>query len=80
MSTADKFIGNNSLIFLATDSNVVKEMAVNCYGSRFKTLNNHLVHSGFIKGRRNVLKMEKEGILYGLVDLILLAESHVLVR
>ena len=80
ISTADKFVGNNSLIFLATDSNVVKEMAVNCYGSRFKTLKNNLVHSDSIKGRRNVLKMEKEGILLGLVDLILLAESHVLVE
>ena len=80
MLTADKFVGNNSLIFLATDSNVVKEMAINTYGSRFKTLSNHLVHIDSIKGKRNFLKMEKEGILYGLVDLILLAESHVLVR
>ena len=56
MSTADKFVGNNSLISLAIDSNVVEEMAINTCGSRFKTLNldplNHLVHIDSIKEKK----------------------------
>ena len=56
MSTADKFVGSNSLISLAIDSNVVEEMAINTCGSRFKTLNldplNHLVHIDSIKEKK----------------------------
>ena len=42
VSTANKFIGNKSLIFLATDSNFVKEMALKLHGARFRTLQQYI--------------------------------------
>ena len=80
VTTANKFLGNNSLIFLATDSEIIKEMAVSKYGMRFRTLSNYLVHVGTMDRKRKPIKEEEEGILFMLVDLLLLAESYVLVR
>ena len=79
VSTANKFLGNDSLIFLATDSNVVKEMAVSTYGMRFRSFNNFLAHVGrdIISSSR---QKEQEGALYTLIDLFLLGESYVLVK
>ena len=80
VSSADKYIGNDSLIFLATDSNIVKEMAIKRYGTRFRTLNNYVIHIDHIHNQRKLRMHEKEGVLFTLVDLILLAESYVQVR
>ena len=79
VSTADKFLGNNSLLFLATDSNLVKEMAINTYGSRFRTLDNYLLHVDLMNTNPSKEK-STEGILYTLIDLLFLAESYVQVR
>ena len=80
VTTANKFLGNNSLIFLATDSDIIKEMAVSKYGMRFRTLSNYLVHVGTMDRKKKPIKEEEEGILFMLVDLLLLAESYVHVR
>ena len=79
VATADKFLGNSSIIFLATDSNIVKEMAVVTYGMRFRSLNNTLIHVGtWDKTTTKPHRQEQEGALYTLVDLFLLAQSYVL--
>ena len=80
VSSADKYIGNDSVIFLATDSNIVKEMAIKRYGTRFRTLDNYVIHIDHLQTRRKLRMREKEGVLCTLVDLILLAESFVQVR
>ena len=80
VSSADKYIGNDSLIFLATDSNMVKEMAIKGYGARFRTLNNYVIHIDHINNKRKLRMREKEGVLCSLVELIILAESFVQVR
>ena len=77
--TADKFLGNNSLLFLATDSNLAKEMAIDAYGARFRTLDNYLLHVDLLN--TNPSKGQStEGSLYTLIDLLFLAESYVQVR
>ena len=81
MTIADKSLGNSSLIFLATDSNEVKEMAVTTYGMRFRSLNNTLIHVGtWDKKMKKPHRQEQEGALYALVDLFILAQSYVLLR
>ena len=81
VTTADKSLGNSSLIFLATDSNEVKEMAVATYGMRFRSLNNTLIHVGtWDKKIRKPHRQEQEGALYALVDMFILAQSYVLLR
>ena len=80
VSSADKYIGNDSLIFLATDSNMVKEMAIKRYGARFRTLNNYVIHIDHINNKQKLRMREKEEVLCSLVDLIILAESFVQVR
>ena len=80
VTTADKFLGKKSLVFLAADSNVVKEMAINTFGGRFRTLNNYLVHLDTMNRRVKPGKHEKEGAIFALVDILLLAESYAQVR
>ena len=80
VTTADKFLGKKSLIFLAADSNIVKEMAVNTFGGRFRTLNNYLVHLDTMNRRVKPGQHEKEGAIFALVDMLLLAESYAQVR
>ena len=77
VSTANKFLGNDSLIFLATDSNVVKKIAVSTYGMRFRSFNNYLVH---VDRKIKIPSKQQEGALYTLIDLFLLGESYVLVK
>ena len=77
VSIANKFLGNDSLLFLATDSNVVKEVAVSTYGMRFRSLNNYLAH---VDRKIKLPSRQEEGALYTLVDLFLLGQSYVLVR
>ena len=77
VSITNKLIGNTSNIILATDSNLVKEMASTLYGNRFRTSRGYLVHVDRI---RNPNSQVKKGILNTLIDLVLLAQSYVLVR
>ena len=79
VSTANKFLGNNSLIFLATDSYLVKNMAISMYGMRFRSLNNSIHHVDRMGNKKEVGKVEKEGALLTFVDLFLLAQSYVIV-
>ena len=77
--TADTFLGRESPIFLACDSNAVKEIARRRYGHRVRTLNTTLMHSDKLpEGRRP--EDERAGILSMWIDLILLAESYALVH
>ena len=80
VSMADKHLGNKSLIFLATDSLVVKDMATKMFGKRFRTFNNYLLHVDKMNRNKTPSKQEKEGALYTLVDFFLLAQSYILVR
>ena len=78
VSTANKFIGNESLIFLATDSNFVKEMASKLHGPRFRTLQQNIDHVDRVKS--NSKNKNTAAAMTTLVDLLLLAESYVQVR
>ena len=78
VSTANKFIGNKSPIFLATDSNFVKEMALKLDGARFRTLQQYIQHIERAKG--NTKNKKNAAAISTLVDLLLLAESYVQVR
>lgn len=80
VSMADKHLGNKSLIFLATDSLVVKDMATKMFGKRFKTFDNYLLHVDKMNRNKMPSKKEKEGALFTLVDFFLLAQSYILVR
>ena len=80
VEVANKFFGSSSPIFLATDSNLVKDMAIRIHGTRFRTLNNYLLHIDQINRTKEPEHLQKEGALYTLVDLILLAQSYVQVR
>ena len=80
INTADKHLGNDSLIFLATDSYVVKDIAVKTWGARFRSLNNYLIHMDKMNRAKKLKRQEKEGALYAIIDLLFLAESYVLVR
>ena len=80
VSTADQFLGQNRLIFLATDSKLVKKMAIKTYGARFRTLNNYLLHVDKIDKAKMPPQKVKEGVLHSLIDLLLLAQSYVQIR
>ena len=80
VSTADQFLGQNRLIFLATDSKLVKEMAIKTYGARVRTLNNYLLHVDKIDKAKMPPHKVKEGVLHSLIDLLLLAQSYVQIR
>ena len=74
---ANSLLGPTSPIFLATDSRIVKHMAVSQYGGRFRTLDNSLLHVDKIDKLPHVLKKnELEGIVFTWVDMLLLAESY----
>lgn len=76
--TADRVLGKDSLIFLATDSNRVKDIAVEKYGQRICTLGNTLIHVDRFHG--NVDARVKEGALVVWVEFLLLAQSKVLIK
>ncbi len=78
VDSADEHVGKNSLIFLATDSPLVKHIALSVYGSRFRTLDNSLVHlDRMIKFPHYPYGNETEGTLTVLVELAILAQSYV---
>ena len=79
MSAADRFLGNDSLIFLATDSNQVKDMAIKMYPQRFRSLDNELVHVDHLKKTAALGASENEGILVVWIELFLLAQANTLV-
>lgn len=80
ISTADTFLGYGSLLFLATDSVLVKHMAVSEYGARIRTLDNSLVHLDKMAKIPYSYKNHTEGILTSWVDFLLLAEAFAHVR
>ena len=71
---ADTHIGNNSLIYFATDSNKAKEMAIDKFGLRFRSLDIELIHINNSKGRLD------EGIINMLVEMLILSHSYVHIR
>ena len=78
VQTADSFHGPSSPILLATDSMIIKHMAVSKYGGRFRTLNNRLLHVDKMdKIPHHLQENEVEGVVFTWVDMLLLAESHV---
>ncbi len=75
---ANSFLGPASPILLATDSRIVKHMAVSKYGGRFRTLDNSLLHVDKMDKIPHILQgNELEGIIFTWVDMFLLAESFV---
>lgn len=78
VKTANSLLGTSSPILLATDSKIVKHMAVTQYGSRFRTLDNMLLHIDKMdKIPHPLQESEVEGLTSTWVDMLLLAESHV---
>ncbi len=71
---ADTHIGNNSLIFFATDSNVAKEMAISKFGLRFRSLDMELLHIDYSKDELD------KGIINMLVEMLILSQSYVHIR
>lgn len=80
--TADRRLGNGSVLFLATDSYLVKDMAVALYGARVRTLRNYLLHVDKLE-KESSLELgasEREGVWVVWVEFLLLAQAEVLVR
>ena len=77
VSVANSNLGQNSSIFLATDSKLVKDLAAKMYGSRFKTLDVVLTHVDCVDKE---LGPKREGLMSAWVDFILLAQSYAQVR
>ena len=79
VSTADRLLGNKSLIFLACDSNLVKDLAHRRYGHRFRTLNSILMHVDRLPESERP-EDRRQAVLSMWIDLILLAESYAIVH
>ena len=77
---ANKYTGNNSYIFLATDSPLVRDLAVSKFGLRFRSLDIRGFHIGKMKQPHVITNEEDKGIVSMLVDVILLARSYILVH
>ena len=81
VNTSRKLLESSGLIFLATDSTVVKHIATNKYGSQFRTLDHTLIHLDRMdKFPHKPNKNETKGILASWVDFFLLAQSSAHVR
>ena len=80
VAVANTSIGLSSPIFLATDSNQVKCLATEIYGSRYKTLEINLTHVDRIDKEIGPNEAEIDGLLSVWVDFFLLAQSYVHVR
>ena len=73
-------LGKNALLFLATDSALVKAMALQKYKDRVRSLNNSVIHiDDFTPPPEEVGDFEKEGVMSVWVELVLLAEAHSLI-
>ena len=83
VSAANRSLGKDSLIFLATDSDLVKDRAINSYPQRCRSLDNELVHvsqlSHHTQNGAGLKDSEKEGILVVWIELFLLAQANTLV-
>ena len=75
LTCAHKYATENftqtALLFLATDSNLVKKKALQSYRGQVRTLGRPLVHVDYVKSGREL----REGVLSMWVELVLLAES-----
>ena len=80
VNMANTNVGSNSPIFLATDSNMVKDLAARKYGTRYKTLNVSLAHPDFLDKNSGPNIEAIEGLLSTWVDFFLLAQSYVQVK
>ena len=80
VSVANSTTRQSSPIFLATDSKLVKDLARQMYGSRFKTLDVVLTHVDFINKKTGPNKAERKGLLSVWMDFLLLAQSYAQVR
>ena len=75
---ANSFLGPTSPILLATDSKIIKHMAVSKYGGRFRTLDNSLLHVDKMDKIPHVLQGDElEGVIFTWVDMFLLAKSYI---
>ena len=73
-------VRSNSPIFLATDSNIVKDIAPRKYGTWYKTPNVSLAHPDFLDKDSGPNMEAIEGLLSTWVDLFILAQSYVQVK
>ena len=63
VTTANQWLGPSSLLFLATDSPLVKHLAVTKYGGRFRSLDNTLLHIDRMENYpHDLLQNETEGM------------------
>ena len=79
---ATQQLGRNAVIYLATDSPLVKDRALAKYGvQRVRCLNNTLMHVNFPDKSSSLSKedFDRQGLMSMWVELILLAEAHSLV-
>ena len=76
---ADNLSGNNlTNVFLATDSTLVKEMALREYGNRVRTLNNHILHvDKMFKVPHPLSAEEKEGKMVVWIEFLFLAQGKI---
>ena len=75
-------LGDRALLFLATDSSLVKNrtLDVRRYGGRLRCLDNPVVHLDRLEGSPHQAgEFEREGVLSAWVELVLLAESQSIV-
>ena len=79
LNTADKHLGNDSLVFLATDSVEVKKLATSKHGTRIRTLQNPIIHVNRIHLSKPS-ETTKKGVLTAWVEHLLLAQGEFLLR
>lgn len=78
---ASELLGTSGLIFLATDSTLVKNRTLQTYRGKFRTLENTILHLDKLEKYPHVpMEAEIEGVLATWIDFVLLAESFALVR
>ena len=76
-----ELLGTSGLIFLATDSTLVKNRTLQTYRGKFRTLDNTILHLDKLEKYPHVpMETEIEGVLAVWIDFVLLAESFILVR
>ena len=79
---ATEHLGSDALVFVATDSNLVKNktLDVGRYRGRVRSLESSLVHLDLLeKAPHEAGETEREGVLSVWVEMVLLAESHSIV-
>ena len=81
LKRADEVVGHNSSVYLATDSYVAKEWAVQ-YSQRVKVINMRLQHVAIQKSWSDTDSSPdtENGFLATWIDFLLLARAHVLVK